>query len=278
VSDVLARHNVRVSGRPDGQPLMFAHGFGCDQNMWRFVAPAFEDDFRVVLFDHAGAGGSDPAAYDPQRHGSLEGYAEDVLEICRALDAREVVFVGHSVSAMIGALADLADPQRFAKLVMVGPSPRYIDDEGYVGGFSDADIRDLLHSLDSNYLGWSSAMAPVIMGNGDRPELGQELTESFCRTDPAIARRFAEVTFTSDNRRELSLVQTPTLVLQCSHDAIAPVSVGEYVAEALPQGSLVLLDATGHCPNLSAPEQTIAAIAPFVRGGAGQDVAGTRVG
>jgi sigma-B regulation protein RsbQ len=265
MNDVLARHNVRVSGRPEGQPLMFSHGFGCDQNMWRFVAPAFEDDFRVVLFDHAGAGGSDPAAYDPERHGALEGYAEDVLEICRALDAHDVVFVGHSVSAMIGALADLAEPQRFAKLVMVSPSPRYIDDEGYVGGFSDADVDELLQSLDSNYLGWSSAMAPVIMGNPDRPELGRELTDSFCRTDPAIARRFAEVTFTSDNRRDLPRVTAPTLVLQCSHDAIAPVTVGQYVAETLPHATMVMLDATGHCPNLSAPEQTIAAIAPFVR-------------
>jgi sigma-B regulation protein RsbQ len=278
MDDVLARHNVRLSGRPEGQPLMFSHGFGCDQNMWRFVAPAFEDDFRVILFDHAGSGSTDPAAYDPERHGSLEGYAEDVLEICRALDAHDVVFVGHSVSAMIGALADLADPERFAKLVMVGPSPRYIDDEGYVGGFSDADIRELLQSLDSNYLGWSSVMAPVIMGNDDRPELGQELTESFCRTDPAIARRFAEVTFTSDNRRELSLVQTPTLVLQSRHDAIAPVSVGQYVADTLPRASLVVLDATGHCPNLSAPEATIAAIAPFVRGGAPGDAPVTRDG
>src|SRR4051794_39667080 len=160
MDEILARHNVRQSGPPHGQPLMFAHGFGCDQNMWRFVAPAFEDAFRVILFDHAGAGGSDPRAYDPKRHGSLEGDAADVLAICRALDATDVVFVGHSVSAMIGALAELAEPDRFAKLVMVGPSPRYIDDRGYVGGFSDADIRELLDSLDSNYLGWSSAMAP----------------------------------------------------------------------------------------------------------------------
>ena len=224
--DILARHNVRVSGRTDGQPLLFAHGFGCDQNMWRFVASAFEDSFRVVLFDYAGAGNADPAAYDHDRHGSLEGYAEDVLAICHALEAEDVIFVGHSVSSMIGVLADLAEPDRFAKLVMVGPSPCYINDEEYVGGFSAEDIRELLDSLDSNYLGWSSAMAPVIMGNGDRPELGEELTESFCRTDPTIARRFAEVTFTSDNRAELARVRTPTLVLQCMQDAIAPVSVG----------------------------------------------------
>jgi sigma-B regulation protein RsbQ len=262
---VVDRYNVKVTGRPDGVPMMFAHGYGCDQNMWRYVAPRFEDEFRVVLFDHAGAGGADPAAYDPARHTTLAAYAEDVLAICHELDLREVVFVGHSVSSMIGALASIAEPDRFAKLVFVGPSPRYIDDAGYVGGFTEEDIAELLDSLDSNYLGWSSAMAPVIMGNPDRPELGEELSESFCRTDPEVARRFARVTFLSDNRADLAKVGTPTLVLQCSHDAIAPVSVGEYVRDALPDGRLVMLAATGHCPNLSAPDATADAIAEFVR-------------
>jgi sigma-B regulation protein RsbQ len=265
MDDILARHHVTVTGRPEGQPLVFAHGFGCDQNMWRHVAPAFEDTFRVVLFDQAGSGSSDPSTYDPQRHSTLLGYAQDLLDICAALDLTDVIFVGHSVSSMIGALADVAEPDRFAKLVMVGPSPRYIDDGDYVGGFSEEDIRELLDSLDSNYLGWSSAMAPVIMGNDDRPELGAELTESFCRTDPQIARRFAEVTFTSDNRADLPRVSAPTLVLQCRQDAIAPVGVGEYVADAVPHATLVMLDATGHCPNLSAPEETIAAMSPFIR-------------
>jgi sigma-B regulation protein RsbQ len=264
--DALSRHNVSVTGRPDGQAIVFAHGFGCDQNMWRFVAPAFEDAFRVVVFDHAGAGGADPAAYDVRRHSSLQGYADDVVRICRELDVVDGIFVGHSVSAMIGVLADKVDPALFAKLVLIGPSPRYIDDDGYVGGFTEQDISELLESLESNYLGWSSAMAPVIMGNPDRPELGTELTESFCRTDPEVARRFAEVTFMSDNRADLAAVEKPALVLQCTDDAIAPVSVGEYVADALPQATLVMLEATGHCPNLSAPEATVAAISPFVRG------------
>ena len=259
------RHNVTVTGRPDGQAMVFAHGFGCDQNMWRFVAPAFEDEFRVVVFDHAGAGDADPAAYDVERHGSLDGYSADVVEICRELGVEDGVFVGHSVSSMIGVLADRADPGLFEKLVLVSPSPRYIDDEDYVGGFSESDIGELLDSLDSNYLGWSSVMAPVIMGNQDRPELSAELTASFCRTDPKIARRFAEVTFLSDNRADLATVQTPALVLQCTNDAIAPVSVGEYVAHAMPNGTLVMLEATGHCPNLSAPEATVDAIAAFVR-------------
>jgi sigma-B regulation protein RsbQ len=262
---VVDRFNVTVSGRPDGQPMVFAHGFGCDQHMWRYIAPRFEDEFRVILFDHIGAGESDMAAYDPDHYDSLAAYAEDVLAICRELDLKEAIFVGHSVSAMIGILAAAAEPERFAKLVLVGPSPRYIDDGSYVGGFSESDIAELLDSLESNYLGWSSAMAPVIMGNAERPELGEELTESFCRTDPQIARQFARVTFLSDNRADLSKVATPTLVLQCRQDVIAPKAVGEYVAAALADSKLVLLDATGHCPNLSAPDATTAAIAEFVR-------------
>jgi sigma-B regulation protein RsbQ len=261
-----ARHNVHVTGRPDGQPIVFAHGFGCDQNMWRFVAPRFEDDFRVVLFDHIGAGKSDASAYDVSRHSSLKGYADDVLRLLDDLDLHDVVFVGHSVSAMIGVLAAKAQPGRFAKLVLVGPSPRYIDDDGYVGGFAEADITEMLESLGSNYLGWSSAMAPVIMGNLETPELAEELRESFCRADPDIARRFARVTFLSDNRADLAEVKTPTLVLQCSNDVIAPVEVGTYVRDAMPNATMVMLAATGHCPNLSAPEQTTEAIASFVRG------------
>jgi len=262
---VVDRLNVTVSGRPDGQPMIFAHGFGCDQHMWRYVVPLFEDDFRVILFDHVGAGRSDLAAYDPERYRSLRAYGDDVLVICRELELKDVIFIGHSVSAMIGVLAAGAEPERFAKLVLVSPSPRYIDDGSYVGGFSESDIAELLDSLESNYLGWSSAMAPAIMGNAERPELGEELTESFCRTDPQIARQFARVTFLSDNRADLTEVTTPTLVLQCRQDVIAPVAVGEYVAAAIPDSKLVMLDATGHCPNLSAPNATAAAIADFVR-------------
>jgi sigma-B regulation protein RsbQ len=262
--DVLARHNVTTLGRPDAQPMLFAHGFGCDQHMWRHVAPHFADRYRVVLFDHAGAGAADPSAYDVQRHSRLEGYADDVLEICRALELRDVVFVGHSVSSMIGALAAASAPELFAHLVMIGPSPRYVDDGDYVGGFSEEDIDDLLDSLSSNYLGWSSTMAPLIMGNPQEPHLGQELTESFCRTDPDIARRFARVTFLSDTRADLKRVPTPTLVLQCSQDVIAPLSVGRYVASELPNATLVVLDATGHCPNLSAPDETIRAIDDYL--------------
>jgi sigma-B regulation protein RsbQ len=265
MADVLARNNVTVLGRADGQPMVFAHGFGCDQNMWRFVTPAFETDYRVVLFDHVGFGDSDWKAHDQERYGTLGGYATDVLEICHALDLDEVVFVGHSVSAMIGALAAVEEPERFAHLVMVGPSPRYIDEGDYVGGFKREDIEGLLESLDSNYLGWSSTMAPLIMGNPDRPHLGAELTASFCRTDPEIARHFAQVTFLSDNRADLERVRVPTLVLQCSNDVIAPQSVGKYVHERITGSELVLMEATGHCPNLSAPAETVTAITRYLQ-------------
>lgn len=261
---IMARHNIMLSGRTDGPAMVFAHGFGCDQNMWRYVAPRFEQDFQVVLFDHVGAGGSDLSAYDPERYTSLAAYADDVVQICRQLDLNHAIFVGHSVSSMIGVLAAIRDPRLFARLVLVGPSPRYLDDDGYVGGFTQDDIGELLDSLDSNYLGWSSVMAPVIMGNPDRPQLGEELTQSFCRTDPAIAQQFARVTFLSDNRADLDQVSMPVLVLQCTRDAIAPVVVGEYVRDALPNAVLVMLEATGHCPNLSAPDQTAEAIAAFV--------------
>jgi sigma-B regulation protein RsbQ len=257
------RHNVHISG--SGQTTMvFAHGFGCDQNMWRFVAPAFEGDYRVVVFDHIGAGGSDLSAYDPEKYASLDGYAEDVVDLCRELGVREGVFVGHSVSAMIGVLAAKKAPELFAKLVLVGPSPRYIDDDGYVGGFSEAQIHELLEFLDSNHMGWSQTMAPVIMGNADRPELGEELTNSFCRTDPEIAKRFARATFLSDNRDDLDGFEGETLVLQCSEDVIAPPAVGEYVHSKLPNSRLIVMSATGHCPNLSAPDETIAAMKTFV--------------
>ncbi|RKH24747.1 alpha/beta hydrolase [Corallococcus praedator] len=260
---VLARNNVKVKGQ-GGQPMVFSHGFGCDQNMWRFVAPEFERDYRTVLFDHVGAGGSDIAAYDRTKYGTLAGYADDVLELCRELGLEKVIFVGHSVSAMVGVLAAIQEPERFDKLVLVGPSPCYINDEGYVGGFSREDIEQLLESLDDNYLGWSSTMAPVIMGNPDRAELGEELTNSFCRTHPEIAKHFAHVTFLSDHRADLPKVRTPSLVLQCANDVIASEVVGEYVCRQLPAAELVLLKATGHCPNLSAPGETVAAMKAYL--------------
>jgi sigma-B regulation protein RsbQ len=244
--------------------MIFAHGFGCDQNMWRFVEPAFANEFKTVLFDHVGAGESDLAAYDRSKYSSLAGYADDVVEIGRELGLSDAVFVGHSVSSMIGALAAQKSPGMFGKLVMVGPSARYIDDNDYVGGFSQKQIEELLQFLETNHMGWSIQMAPAIMGNPDRPELGEELTNSFCRTDPEIAKSFARVTFMSDNRADLARVDVPTLILQCSEDIIASREVGEYVHRQLPRSEIVFLEATGHCPNLSAPDEVIAAMRPFV--------------
>jgi sigma-B regulation protein RsbQ len=260
---VIQRNYVNCFGR-GSQPMMFAHGFGCDQNMWRYVTPAFEADYRVVLFDFVGAGKSDTAAWDRTKYSSLEGYAEEVLEICDELRLRDVIFVGHSVSAMIGVLAAIRKPDWFAALVLIGPSPRYIDDGDYVGGFSVQDIHQLLDALDDNYLGWSRTMAPVIMGNPDRPELSEELTNSFCRADPDIQKQFARVTFLSDNREDLPKVSVPSLILQCTVDVIAPPVVGAYVHRRLPGSHLALLDATGHCPNLSAPAEVVAATKRFL--------------
>jgi sigma-B regulation protein RsbQ len=261
--DILKRNNVKVSGRGT-RPIVFAHGFGCDQNMWRFVAPAFEDDYRVVLFDYVGSGKSDLRAYDPARYSALDGYARDVLDVVHALDLRDVVFVGHSVSSMVGVLAAQREPERFERLIMVGPSPRYINDEGYVGGFERADIEGLLELMDKNYIGWASFLAPVIMKNEGRPELTQELQESFCSTDPKIARRFAETTFFADNRADLPDVRVPSLIMQCAEDAIAPVEVGHYLYRTIPNSTLRLMKATGHCPHVSHPEETIEAMKEYL--------------
>ena len=260
---VIERNNVHVQGTSE-RSMIFAHGFGCDQNMWRFVEPAFADNFKTVLFDHVGAGGSDLKAYNREKYSTLAGYADDIVEIGRELGLTDTVFVGHSVSSMIGALAAQKAPGMIGKLVMVGPSPRYIDDGDYVGGFSETQIEELLQFLESNHMGWSTQMAPAIMGNPDRPELGEELTNSFCRTDPEIAKAFARVTFKSDNRADLDKVDVSTLIIQCTDDIIASKAVGEFVHRAIPKSEIVILEATGHCPNLSAPDEVIAAMRPFV--------------
>ncbi|MHC2997895.1 alpha/beta fold hydrolase [Microbacterium sp. HJ5] len=262
--DVLRRNNVVVSGDPAGRVMMFAHGFGCSQATWNLVAPHFEADHRVVLFDHVGAGGSDVSAYDRGKYDSLDGYAADVLEILDALDATDVVFVGHSVSAMIGVLAANREPERFGALVLIGPSPRYTNEGSYIGGFEPADIQALLESLDANYLGWSHATAPVIMGRPDLPELGQRLSDSFCSLDPSIAQHFAHVTFLSDNRADLAVVSVPTLVIQCTADTIAPHAVGDYVHAEIAGSRLAVLEATGHVPILSAPDEVVAQIRAYL--------------
>jgi sigma-B regulation protein RsbQ len=265
-SDVIARNNVRVSGRGQ-QPMLFAHGFGCDQNMWRFITPAFEDEYRIVLFDYVGHGKSDRSAYDAARYSSLDGFARDILDIVEALDLRDVVLVGHSVSAMIGVLAVKAAPDRFSRLVMISPSPRFINDApDYIGGFERPDIENLLAMMDKNYVRWAESLAPMVTGNPDRPELAAELDASFCSTDPVVARQFADVTFMADNRADLPGLRVPSLVMQVADDALAPRSVGEFVARTAPNSTYVELAATGHCPHLSHPTQTIAAMRDYLAG------------
>lgn len=261
--DVVARNNIKTVGVEGAPVLLLAHGFGCDQKLWRPVVERLQSQFRIVLMDHVGAGASDPAAWDADKYSTLDAYSADVLDVVRELDLHDVVYVGHSVAAMIGTLAVIADPSRFAKLIMVTPSPRYINDGDYHGGFSEADIGELLDSIDANYLGWSHAMAPVIMGNPDRPDLHAELEETFCRTDPACARVFARATFLSDNRADLPHVRVPTLIIECTQDAIAPRTVGTFVQQQIPNSRLVTLDAMGHCPHVSDPAATASAIAAF---------------
>jgi sigma-B regulation protein RsbQ len=260
---VLSRNNVSVSGNGT-QPMVFAHGFGCDQAMWRFVAPAFAETHRLVLFDYVGSGRSDLSAYDPARYDALQGYASDVLDVLEALDLHDVIFVGHSVSATVGMLAAARRPARFSRLIHIGPSPCYLNDPPqYYGGFEPADLSGLLDMMEKNYTGWAGALAPVIAGAANS-QGAAELEASFCATDPVIARRFAEATFLSDHRRDVYEVPTPSLILQCSQDAIAPVSVGQWLRQHLPQSTYHQLQATGHCPHLTHPAETIAAMRAYL--------------
>lgn len=262
--NVRERNNVHVNGS-SGTTMLFAHGFGCDQNMWRLFAPSFEDRYQTVLFDLVGSGESDLSAYSRSRYNTLQGYADDVLEIIDGLTTGPVIFVGHSVSTMIGMLAAIKAPERFAANIMIGPSPSFINDGSYIGGFERADIEELLETLENNYLGWSSTMAPAIMGAPGQPELAEELTNSFCRTDPEIARHFARVTFLADHRADLSRVTTPTLIVQSNDDLLAPVSVGQYMHNAIPGSELSIVDNVGHCPHLSAPGESKSATDAFLK-------------
>jgi len=261
--DILKRNNVTIKGTGK-QVMLFAHGFGCDQNMWRFVTPEFEKDYKIVLFDYVGCGKSDISAYNVERYSNLYGYAQDVLEICQELELEEIIFVGHSVSSMIGLLAAIENPDIFSCMVFIGPSARYVNDVNYTGGFSREDLNELLDVMDNNFIGWANFLAPVVMKNEDRADLTEELIESFCSTDPIITRRFAEVTFFSDNREDLSNLTIPCLVLQCSDDAIAPDEVGMYIHNKIKGSTFEKMNATGHCPHMSHPGETIELIQKFL--------------
>jgi sigma-B regulation protein RsbQ len=261
-TSILHRNNVKIIGQ--GQPIIFAHGFGCDQNMWRYIYPAFADHYQTILFDYVGSGKSDLSAYNPERYSSLNGYVQDVLELCETLDLRDIIFVGHSVSSMIGMLASINKPDLFSRIVMVGPSPCYLNKAGYEGGFEEEDINALLETMEANFIGWATQMAPPIMGHPDQKELGDELTSSFCSTDPVIACQFATLTFRADNRADLQKMRTPSLILQCQQDIIAPFAVGEYLYEHMPLSTLHVMEATGHCPHLSSPDETITLIQNYL--------------
>lgn len=263
---VLQRNNVTVFG--DGQtPLIFAHGFGCDQNMWRFITPAFKKEFKIILFDYVGSGKSDVSAYKSERYNSLRGYARDILDIIHTMDLHEVILVGHSVSSMIGALAAIEEPQKFKSLIMIGPSPCYLNEEEYKGGFEHSTIQELLGLMEKNYIGWANFFAPEVMKNEDKPELTAELEESFCSTDPVIANEFAKATFLADNRADLPKIDVPVLIIQSEEDSIAPVAIGEYVHSKIKESTFKLISAKGHCPHMSHPEETITAIKNFFEEG-----------
>jgi sigma-B regulation protein RsbQ len=245
--------------------MVFAHGYGCDQQVWNDIIKGFKDDYTIVTFDYVGAGQSDLDAYSSLRYSTLNGYAQDILEVYDALNLKDTILVGHSVSSMIGLLAAVERPELFSKLIFLGPSPRYLNDGDYFGGFERQDLDDLFAMMDNNYLGWSRALAPSIIGNPDRPELGERLTNNFCATDPEIAQQFARVTFLSDNRVDLPKLKVPSLTLQCSNDIIAPIQVGHYMNEHMQENTLIILDAEGHCPHMSAPAETISQIKSYLK-------------
>ncbi|MDO7171814.1 alpha/beta fold hydrolase [Mariniflexile sp. AS56] len=261
---IVKRNNVTIKGEGE-KIILFAHGFGCDQNMWRFITPAFEKDHKIVLFDYIGCGNSDTSAYNFEKYSNLRGYAQDVLDICMELQLSNVIFIGHSVSSMIGLLAALEQPNLFNSLVLIGPSARYINDENYKGGFSQEDLEGLLNVMDNNYLGWANFLAPTVMKNDDKPELTEELKESFCSSDRTITRKFAEVTFFSDNRDDLPKIDVPCLILQCSEDVIAPDEVGQYIHKHIKNSTYKKMKATGHCPHMSHPEETIKFTKEFLK-------------
>ena len=261
--NVLKRNNVTVLGEGE-KALLFAHGFGCDQNAWKYIKNAFASDYKLILFDYVGAGNSDLAYYDQEKYASLYGYVNDLLEICDTLALKNYIFIGHSVSCMIGALASIKRPDLFEKLIMIGPSPRYINNEEYNGGFDQDTIDSLMEVMEEDYISWARSLAPQIMNTDNGDQLADELTDSFCSIDPEIAKQFAKVTFLADNRKDLPLIPVPSLTIQCSDDMIAPMAVGQYINKHTLNNALVVIEAHGHCPHMSHPAETIAAIKLFI--------------
>lgn len=264
IASALRRSNVTVSGQPSPAPaIVFLHGLGADQTSWHRLAPAFEDHYQVLLLDLVGAGKSDTASYDYAKYGSLSAHADDLLAVLHELNLHDIIFVGHSISSMIGVLAAIKEPKRFGRMVLLAPSPRFVNADGYRGGFEQNDIQEMLAAMEANYYGWSEGIASV-MTDANRPELVMELTNSFFQTQPSIAQHFARVTFYADHRADLPFLTTPTLILQCAHDVIAPVAVGTYLHENLPDSQLVIIDTPGHSAHLTAPDATLHEIEVFL--------------
>jgi len=261
---ILERNNVKIFGK-GAITLLFAHGFGCDQTMWRYITPEFEDDYKIVVFDYVGSGKSDLAFYDIERYSSFNGYAQDIIDVCNALSLTNVVLIAHSVSCMIGVMASINQPGIFDSMVLIAPSARYINDTDYVGGFELRDMNDIIDTMESDYAGWANFIAPVIMKNaGQRPELANELENRFCDNDHEINKRFARLTFYSDSRHELIKVTVPTLILQCSEDAIAPETAGIYIYENITGSRYIKMQAIGHCPHMSHPKETVRLIQDYL--------------
>ncbi len=270
VQNILVRNNVKISGAGI-QPILFAPGFGCDQTVWKFVAEAFEEDYKVILFDYVGLGNSDISSFDPMKYNKLSGYVQDLLDVCEALNLKDVIFVGHSVSSMIGMLASIQRPEYFSQLVMIGPSPCYLNyPPDYFGGFEEKDLIGLIDLMDKNYIGWANFFSTILMSTSAREDVTKDLEERFCSTDPVVARAFAEASFFSDNREDLPKALIPSLILQCSEDTIAPTEVGQYLNQHLPNSTLVYMNAVGHCPHMSNPEETVQCIKEFITNGSSE--------
>ncbi len=259
----LRKNNVSISGS-GSKTLVFVHGYGCDQSMWRFVAPQFELSHRVVLYDLTGMGQSDLSEYDFKAYRTLQRHADDLTAILEDLEVSDGVLIGHSVGATIACLAALKCPERISALALVAPSPSFMNDAAYTGGFDREALEGLVNLMDENFLGWTSRVTPTIAGEDRAGETAAELTQSFCRTDPAIAKHFGRITFLADHRADMKRVEAPAAIIQCTDDALAPVDVGVWLSENMKRGTLKFIEATGHCPHMTEPAKTTEAIREFL--------------
>lgn len=264
MQEILKRNNVNIIGKGE-KTIVFGHGLACDQKIWDTILPYFEEDYQIVLYDYVGSGDSDFSAFDTERYSTMHGYAKDLLEILEAIDVGEVIFVGHSVSAMIGILASIEKPEYFENLILIGSSPRYLNEHpNYHGGYDESDIEELITMMEMNFSGWATLAAANFMNNPDRPLLTEQLIEVYNEEDPAMMKSFAEVVFLSDHRQDLPEVTIPSLIMQCSEDSIVPLESAEYLHKHLKNSKLIVMEATGHYPQISYPEETVNTILEYI--------------